>query len=120
MTDAPGIDTKKMKQALESRRTELETLIRSGEEHRTDTELDQQRMGRLSRMDAMQQQAMEDETHRRRERELTRLDAALARIEAGDYGYCTACDEPIAPRRLENDPSVMLCIDCASRAGDRR
>ena len=116
MTDAPGMDLPAMKQLLDAREAELEKLIRSGADNRTDTELDQQRIGRLSRMDAMQQQAMDDETHRRRERELVRVKAALQRLVTGDYGYCTACDEEIAPRRLQNDPSAMLCIGCASKA----
>jgi DnaK suppressor protein len=116
MTDAPGIDPKAMKGLLDARLAELEELIKSGAENRTDTELDQQRIGRLSRMDAMQQQAMEDETHRRREKELVRVKSALLRLGAGDYGYCTACDEIIAIKRLENDPATMLCIDCANKA----
>lgn len=119
MNDAPGIDTREMKRLLETRLAELEGFIRSGAENRTDTELDQQRIGRLSRMDAMQQQAMDDETHRRREREFEKTKAALRRIEEGDYGYCSACDEPIAPKRLENDPAAMMCIDCASKVGEQ-
>ena len=91
-------------------------MIESSAETKTETELDQQRVGRLSRMDAIQQQAMEEETARRRDQELGRIQAALERMDNDDYGYCTACDEPIAPKRLENDPATPLCIDCASRA----
>lgn len=53
------------------------------------------------------------------EEELRRLAAALQRIETGDYGFCAACDEPIATGRLDADPSTPLCIDCAEQA-DRR
>ncbi len=116
MSKAPGIDVKKMKKTLVAWRKELLTLIDSGEETKTDTELDQQRIGRLSRMGAMQQQAMEDETGRRREKELQRISTALNRIESDDYGYCTASDEPIAVKRLENDPATPLCITCAQKA----
>ncbi len=116
MSKAPKIDVKKVKKLLVSRREELLSLIDSGEENRTDPELDQQRIGRLSRMDAMQQQAMEDETGRRRDKELNRIAAALERLESDDYGYCTACDEPIAAKRLENDPATPLCISCAQKA----
>jgi len=116
MADTPGIDLKAMKRLLDARLAELGELIKSGAKNRTDTELDQQRIGRLSRMDAMQQQAMEDETHRRREKELVRVKSALLRLTAGDYGYCTACDDVIAVKRLENDPATMLCIDCANKA----
>ena len=73
-------------------------------------------IGRLSRMDAMRQQAMEDETGRRRDKELHRIASALDRLESEDFGYCTACDEPIAFKRLENDPATPLCISCAHKA----
>jgi DnaK suppressor protein len=116
MSTAPGIDSKKIQKLLAARREELLTLIDVGEETKTDTELDQQRVGRLSRMDAMQQQAMEDETGRRRDKELHRIASALDRLESDDYGYCTACDEPIAFKRLENDPATPLCISCAQKA----
>ena len=116
MNSAPNVDTEQMRKRLLDRRKELEGVIESRAETRTDADLDQQRIGRLSRMDAMQQQAMEEETGRRREQELARISAALKRIEAGDYGYCTVCDEPIALKRLDNDPATPLCIGCASKA----
>jgi DnaK suppressor protein len=52
---------------------------------------------------------------RRREAELGQIDAALKRIENGSYGYCVTCEEPIAPKRLEHDPAVPQCINCARR-----
>jgi DnaK suppressor protein len=117
MNAAPNIDTDLMKKRLLDRREELEALIESSAGTKTDAELDQQRIGRLSRIDAMQQQAMEAETGRRRKQELARITAALKRIEDGDFGYCTACDEPIALKRLENDPANPLCFECASKEG---
>ena len=75
--------------------------------------LDQQSVGRLSRMDALQQQAMARATHARRARERRALDAALARLDAGEFGYCDECGEQIPPRRLEHNPAITLCIDCA-------
>ncbi len=64
-------------------------------------------------MDALQGQAMAQATQRRREQELQRIDAALKRLDTGDFGYCMTCDEEIDLRRLELDPTVTLCIDCA-------
>ena len=116
MSSAPKIDIKAMKKRLLERRNELEHVIETSAETKTDTELDQQRIGRLSRMDAIQQQAMEEETGRRRDQELARIAAALQRIEEDDYGYCTACEGAIAPKRLENDPATPLCIECAGKA----
>jgi len=79
-------------------------------------ELDQSRVGRLSRMDAMQGQAMSVEMKRRRKATLTEIASALDRINCGDFGDCQACGEPIAIARLELDPAVRLCIGCATEA----
>jgi len=93
------------------------TLLKAqetGDQAEQTVELDQTRVGRLSRMDAMQAQAMSKETGRRRRRKLLQIDAALKRIEEDDYGYCQECGEDIAPARLEVDPTALLCISCAS------
>ena len=78
-------------------------------------ELDQSAVGRLSRMDALQAQAMSLETKRRRELELTKIKSALMRIENEEYGCCLHCDEEIPEKRLTIDPAASLCIDCASQ-----
>lgn len=75
-------------------------------------ELDQAKVGRLSRMDAMQGQQMAKEAARRRELQLARIDGALKRIESGEFGYCFACGEPIDSRRLQVDPTATRCIGC--------
>jgi DnaK suppressor protein len=82
-------------------------------------ELDQAKVGRLSRMDALQQQAMAQATARRNEQEIQRIHTALARLRSGDYGYCVTCDEDISPGRLLADPATLVCIDCA-RATEKR
>ena len=76
--------------------------------------LDQQSVGRLSRMDALQQQAMAQATHLRRQAQVTRAKSALKRIEDGEFGECLECGEEIAPKRLKHDPTLPLCITCAS------
>lgn len=78
-------------------------------------ELDQTRIGRVSRMDAMQAQAMSLAAHDRRYQQLGRINAALERIEQGEYGFCLDCGEPIDMARLEIDPAVTHCVQCASR-----
>ena len=75
--------------------------------------LDQSSVGRLSRMDALQAQAMAGATRRRRDLERQRLRAALARVDRGEYGLCVECDGPIAPGRLAVDPAATHCIGCA-------
>ena len=76
-------------------------------------ELDQSSVGRLSRMDALQQQAMAQNGQQRAALALRRIEAALRRCDEGDYGSCLDCDDPIDPRRLELDPAATLCIACA-------
>lgn len=117
MDTRKDIDLPRLRARLEERRAELLGLIHSSEESRGVVELDQTRQGRLSRMDALQGQAMAQETERRRQAELKRIEAALARLDSGDYGYCRSCDEEIAAKRLELDPSVSLCVHCAEDAG---
>jgi len=102
----------KFKKRLIEMRDELDSISTISADSRKPVELDQTSIGRLSRMDALQGQAMQLETERRRGVERQRIEAALLRIEDGDFGYCTVCDEDIALKRLENDPSVPNCIDC--------
>ncbi len=75
--------------------------------------LDPQVMGRLSRQDALQQQAMAKAQEVRRRGELRKITAALARIEAGEFGWCEMCGEPIARPRLNIDPTTLCCVGCA-------
>ncbi len=102
------------KELLHLRKAELEAIMKTSEDDGKPVELDQSRVGRLSRMDALQGQALAQETVRRRKNELSRIEAALTRVDAGDYGYCVNCDEEISAKRLAVDPSTPLCIDCAS------
>lgn len=78
-------------------------------------ELDQTRVGRLSRMDAMQMQAMALASHERREDHLNRVKEALERIEDNEYGDCLDCGQAIPIARLEIDPAIALCVHCADK-----
>jgi DnaK suppressor protein len=53
-------------------------------------------------------------TERKRHEEPRRVEAALRRIDEGEYSYCVSCDEQIAQRRLAVDPTIPTCIRCAS------
>jgi len=97
-------------------RQELLDLDQIEQQSSETVELDQSRQGRLSRMDALQGQAMSQELERRRRVALRNLEAALKRIEERHYGYCVDCGAPIAERRLDYDPAAARCIACAERA----
>ena len=85
-----------------------------GEDAAGVVQLDQTRVGRLSRMDALQAQEMAREANARRQQQVLAIDRALARLDAGEYGFCVDCGEDIDPRRLDFDPTAATCIACAS------
>jgi DnaK suppressor protein len=114
MSDEPALDLEHFRAVLNSRIEEIEALAQSSKESRAPVTLDQQSVGRLSRMDAMQGQAMALATEERRETERLRIRAALARIDSGDYGYCLKCDDTIPLKRLKLDPATPVCVDCVS------
>ncbi len=111
MTSGPDVGAARAK--LLARQGELNALSAGSAGDREAVALDQQSVGRLSRMDAMQQQAMAQAQERARAAELARIEQALRRIDEGDYGWCVTCGELIAPKRLEVDASVAVCIACA-------
>ena len=98
---------------LEAMAAELAAAEAGTEADRRPVELDQQSVGRLARMDAMQVQAMASAQSRRRAAELKRIRAALARFEEDEFGHCRECGEEIALRRLELDPATPFCVACA-------
>ena len=98
---------------IRSEKDQLRQLSETAKDSRAPVKLDQQSVGRLSRMDAMQQQSMELATEERRQHRLAALAAALRRGKSGDYGFCLKCDDKIAAGRLAGDPAVTICIDCA-------
>lgn len=104
--------------AILVRREELDREDNTNADSRNTVELQQDSVGRLSRMDAIQQQAMAQAQERRRKAERGRIEAALARLDDGEWGYCLACGEEIAEKRLRHDPSVPNCVKCAGKQGD--
>ncbi len=99
-------------QLLELRRALTEAEV-TGAEAEDVVELDQTRQGRLSRMDAMQAQAMSKATGAQRRQLLREIELALQRVEDGSYGECEECGEPIAVGRLRASPTTRYCIGCA-------
>ena len=107
------LDTENFRKTLLARIQEIRSISATGDAAAGVVELDQTRVGRVSRMDALQSQAMSQEAKRRREIELARIEQALKRLESGDYGYCVSCGDEIGVKRLDLDPSNPFCINCA-------
>jgi len=99
---------------IRDRLAELAELSSSGKDAQAIVELDQQAVGRLSRMDALQNQAMAKAQQANRDLEAHRLEAALVRIQADEYGYCEDCGEEIPAGRLNLDPAASKCVSCAT------
>ena len=103
------------RRALLSLKDEIEQLDSTSREAAGTVTLDQSKVGRLSRMDAMQAQQMAQETARRRQLQLQKIDGALRRMDTGEYGYCFVCGDEIDPARLEFDPACTRCTECMDR-----
>lgn len=108
-------EIKMFREKLLTLRSDLVALSEASQDGRKPVALDQQSVGRLSRMDALQSQAMQLETERRRQISLLRIDTALARMDDGEFGFCIACGDEMDLRRLEQDPSVTTCVQCARK-----
>lgn len=104
------IDVARFRQRLLEMRAEIQTLSETVHDAARAVELDQTKVGRLSRMDALQAQSMAQETERRRLLDLKRIGAALERIKEGEYGYCIVCGDPIGAGRLDADPAAATCV----------
>lgn len=107
------LDIEKFRRQLDRRLLELDEMEQQGS-RRSNVELDQNKVGRLSRLDALQQQAMLDEILHRAKSERANIQMALQRIARGDFGLCRECYEAIDERRLDFDPTLELCINCAN------
>ncbi len=104
--------------ALEALRDELSATLADTAEGTKPVDLDEP-IGRLSRMDAMQQQKMAEASRRNVKLRLTQVTQALSAVAAGEYGMCRRCEEPIGYRRLAARPESPFCVDCQG-ASERR
>lgn len=108
-----AIDPGEARELLDMRLEELKRQDALAAEATAPVTLDQDSVGRLSRVDALQLQAMALASQRRREAERNQIEAALRRIREGEYGYCLACGEEIAEARLRHNPAAPRCVSCA-------
>ena len=103
----------KFKLSLKEELKEIYNLSKKTKLDRVSVILDQQSVGRLSRMDAIQLQHMSLATESNRRNRIVEIEATLKRIEKKEFGYCISCGEEISIKRLEIDSTVLKCIDCA-------
>lgn len=114
---ATVFDKKQLEQlrsSLVARKQALQAQVKSADSTTKPVMLDQQSVGRVSRIDAIQQQQMAIANQQQTRQLLKHIELALHRIEAGEYGICVRCEEPIAFARLQAQPAATLCIECQS------
>lgn len=109
----PEIDVEQIIAELNNTRTKLLEESADSADSRATVMLDQTSVGRLSRMDALQAQAMAKADEQRRQNTLHKIQSALSRLESNEFGECIECGEWISLKRLQWDPTVLKCIDCA-------
>jgi len=107
---------KQLQHALTVSKIKLEKQLLINKDSAGVVELDQTLVGRVSRMDAIQQQSMVVSTRQIAQRKLKKVQAALNSIANDDYGYCRQCDEPIGFLRLTAQPEANLCFLCQDKA----
>lgn len=103
-----------LREELERALAKLERSMKTSRRAARPVKLDQSSVGRLSRMDALQNQSMTKGLQEREQQKLALLSEALERMEAGTYGSCTGCAEPIGFERLMLFPEARTCAACAS------
>ncbi len=108
-----------LSEALHALQGELARLV-ADEAGLADTVvLDQSAVGRISRIDAIQQQATAKATLRRHRQRMERVEAALERMaqDPEEFGWCPDCEEFIGWRRLQAIPDAVLCVACQTGRG---
>jgi len=98
-------------QKLQQLRADLQSMLEDSSGSDDVVTLDQSRVGRLSRLDAIQQQQMAKASRSAYKQRLMKVEQVLREFDDG-YGYCEECGEEINPRRLEVYPETLLCITC--------
>jgi DnaK suppressor protein len=97
---------------LERQLAKLEKSMTVTDQALKTVELDQGAVGRLSRMDSLQNQSLAKNLRERESVGLALIEEALRRLDAGTYGTCTACGSPVAAERLFVFPESGTCARC--------
>jgi DnaK suppressor protein len=119
MSELSAEDLDRLREGLLDAKAELSNLIRTTESDTRPVDLDEP-IGRLSRMDALQQQSMAAANRGAALLRHRQIEAALSRLDAGEFGECQSCGEEIEAQRLFATPEVPFCLNCQSQREQRR
>ena len=118
MNDLTSGQIQELKRALLALRGELERLLDATREGTKPVDLDEP-IGRLTRMDAIQQQSMTTANRRSHDIRLRQVIQALSALERDEYGLCRRCKDPIGYPRLKARPEALLCLSCQTNREGR-
>jgi DnaK suppressor protein len=118
MDDLTPDQQENLHERLRTLECELRELLESSAEGARPVKLDQP-IGRVSRIDAIQQQSMASATRSAMQLRLRQVGSALRRLDEDEYGLCVACGEAIGFARLSVKPEAPLCIGCQSSREQR-
>lgn len=117
--DLTAAQVAELRRDLEALRTELRGALDDSGDSARPVDLEQP-IGRVSRIDAIQQQKMAEAGRRNHETRLRLVSAAIGRIASDEYGVCAECEEPIGYGRLKASPEARLCLACQTSREPRR
>ncbi|MFT5693262.1 MAG: DnaK suppressor protein [Oceanicoccus sp.] len=112
MVELTQLQLLELKDDLEALSKKLKKQLESTVAQTQPIKLDQQAIGRVSRIDAIQQQEMVKANRRQSQLQLNRVQEALDAFDLGEFGFCKNCDESIGFARLKIGPDSSLCIRC--------
>lgn len=104
-----------LRKIIEERLSEFAAQLKMSKESSQVVELDQALAGRVSRIDAIQQQKIAEAGLMRAQLKYNQLKKALVNLSSDDYGSCVECGEQIGLPRLLIKPESTLCIECQSQ-----
>ena len=108
------MDMEQFRARLLIEQRETVEAIQQAQQSAAPVELDQSCVGRVSRIDVLQQQALAQGLRERLTIRKRKVEAALARLDSGTYGLCCACHSDLEPELLNADPAVVFCQECAT------
>jgi RNA polymerase-binding transcription factor len=101
---------KKILEAIELTKEKIEGL-----EEMTKPISPENSIGRISRMDAINNKSVAEAALRSAHQKLSKLKVALSKLDKPDFGICVFCKNPIPPARLMYMPESTRCVRCADR-----
>jgi DnaK suppressor protein len=105
-----------LKSQLRQMELDLEQQLSLAQDSVGVVNLDQTAVGRVSRVDALQQQSMALSLQHSAQQKLKKVKAALGAIDQENFGDCQRCDEPIGFPRLRSQAETCFCLNCQSKA----